>query len=258
MSHPIRLALRGGANLYAFVGNSPLDFWDPFGLDGVPYNLSAEERFRKGVRDRRFNDAIIQQAYEDANRNNPLEGLIPRVAPDAQASDPFAGKDQRAAAKMLELWLNPVPTDADELAGYNLQAKLATKQIAIIVPPGLLGARSVVGGAASHGFRSFSAFKRAFGSAGSGKAWHHIVEQTPANVARFGSGAINNTANLARIPHGAGSVHAKLSGLYSSIRPDITGSATLRVRDWLSGQSFQVQYSFGQRALQNVAKGVWP
>lgn len=39
---------------------------------------------------------------------------------------------------------------------------------------------------AGQGFRSFSSFKRAQGRAGPGKQWHHIVEQTPGNVSRFG------------------------------------------------------------------------
>lgn len=95
------------------------------------------------------------------------------------------------------------------------------------------------------------------GPAGPGQAWHHIVEQTPGNIARFGPHAVHNTANLVKLPHGAGSIHAQVSGLYSSIRPDITGSTSLRVREWLSTQSFDAQYSFGQRAIQNISSGVW-
>lgn len=107
------------------------------------------------------------------------------------------------------------------------------------------------------GFRSFSAFRRAMGPAGPGQAWHHIVEQTPGNLARFGPEAIHNTGNLVRLPHGAGTVHARVSGFYSSIRADITGSTSLTVRQWLSTQSFDAQFAFGQRALQNIASGAW-
>jgi hypothetical protein len=49
--------------------------------------------------------------------------------------------------------------------------------------------------ATSQGFRSFSAFKRAMGPAGPGQHWHHIVEQTPGNIARFGSETIHSTGN---------------------------------------------------------------
>jgi len=51
-------------------------------------------------------------------------------------------------------------------------------------------------------YRSFTAFKRAEGAAGNGMAWHHIVEQTPGNVKRFGAEAIHNTENLVKLPHG--------------------------------------------------------
>ena len=113
------------------------------------------------------------------------------------------------------------------------------------------------GQAGSQGFQSFSAFKRAMGPAGEGQAWHHVVEQTPGNVARFGPEAIHNTSNVMRLPHGAGSIHARLSGLYSSIRPAITGSESLTVRQWLSGQSFEAQKAFGLKALENISGGLW-
>jgi RHS repeat-associated protein len=118
--------------------------------------------------------------------------------------------------------------------------------------------RDAAGGAraaAGQGFRSFSAFKRAMGSAGEGMQWHHVVEQTPGNVARFGGEAIHNTGNLVRLEAG---FHRQVSGLYSSIRPDITGSTSLTVRRWLGTQSFEAQASFGQRVLQNISSGVWP
>jgi hypothetical protein len=43
---------------------------------------------------------------------------------------------------------------------------------------------------------------RVFGNAGSGKAWHHIVQQTATNVNRFGAQAIHNARNIVRISHG--------------------------------------------------------
>ena len=38
-------------------------------------------------------------------------------------------------------------------------------------------------------------------------------------------------------------MHAKISGYYNSIQPNISGN--MRVRDWLAGQSFETQYQFG-------------
>ncbi len=56
-----------------------------------------------------------------------------------------------------------------------------------------------------------------------------------------------------RIPHGKGTVHAKISGYYSSI--PISGFTNgLTVRQWLSGQSFQLQFDFGLNLLKNMVK----
>ncbi|WP_146198841.1 hypothetical protein [Pararcticibacter amylolyticus] len=79
-------------------------------------------------------------------------------------------------------------------------------------------------------FASFYLSKKAMGSAGAGKACH-IVEQTPGNINQFGAQAIHNSENLTKLPHGAGTIHARVSGYYSSIQP-FTGNQT--VRQWLS------------------------
>ena len=65
---------------------------------------------------------------------------------------------------------------------------------------------------AGMGYATFNSFKQAKGSAGPGKAWHHIVEQTSGNVSKFGAYKIHNTNNLIKLPHGEGSIHAKVSG----------------------------------------------
>ncbi|WP_404366991.1 hypothetical protein ACIHQR_00190 [Corallococcus coralloides] len=86
------------------------------------------------------------------------------------------------------------------------------------------------------------------------KQWHHIVEQTPGNVQRFGPQALHNTENVIPLDRG---VHARVSQFYSSIRRNLTGSGGLTVRQWLSTQSYQAQRDFGLRAIQNVSKGLW-
>ncbi len=94
------------------------------------------------------------------------------------------------------------------------------------------------------GFDSHRELVEYLGPAGKGRAWHHIVEQTPANVARFGARRIHNIANIVNLPHGAGSLHNKISGFYSSRAP---GGG--RIRDWLATKSFQKQYDFGVQTL---------
>lgn len=86
------------------------------------------------------------------------------------------------------------------------------------------------------------------GPVGTGQAWHHIVEQAPGNVAKFGPEAIHNTGNLIKLPNGAGSIHSRISGYYSSIQPFTNGQT---VRQWLANQSFQQQYKFGIQTLKS-------
>ncbi|NOK11423.1 SitA5 family polymorphic toxin [Corallococcus exercitus] len=93
-------------------------------------------------------------------------------------------------------------------------------------------------------WNSFSALKRARGPAGTGKQWHHIVEQTDGNVQRFGPQAVHNTENVIAIDE---AVHQRISAFYSS--KDVRFSATQTVRQWLSGQSFQAQRDFGMTVL---------
>jgi hypothetical protein len=70
-------------------------------------------------------------------------------------------------------------------------------------------------------------------------------------VNRFGSQMIHNARNIVRISHGAETIHAKLSGYYSSIQ-GFTGGLT--VRAWISTQSFDQQYNFGMGKLTEFAK----
>jgi hypothetical protein len=135
--------------------------------------------------------------------------------------------------------------------GESLSISLAPTAVAMV-------ARGTsAGGAAGSGFRSwgsFSGFRSAMGSAGEGKQWHHIVEQTPGNVERFGPHALHNTQNVIPLEK---KLHTRVSALYSSIRQNITGSDSLTVRQWLSTQSYEAQRKFGLRAIENVTKGIW-
>lgn len=86
----------------------------------------------------------------------------------------------------------------------------------------------------------------------------HIVEQRMvkrmAGKGKFAAENIHNTKNLVELPN---DVHKKISALYSRIMPGITGSKTLTVRKWLESQSYERQYEFGLRAVENVRKGIW-
>ena len=103
------------------------------------------------------------------------------------------------------------------------------------------------------GFSSHRAFKRAMGKAGSGKEWHHIVEQTDGNVENFTPERIHSTENEVALDK---SLHDKIGPFYSSKRAFITGS-TDTIRKWLSTQSYEAQRAFGLKAMRNLADGAW-
>ncbi|MBN8468095.1 hypothetical protein JYJ95_16360 [Corallococcus exiguus] len=104
------------------------------------------------------------------------------------------------------------------------------------------------------GYASFKSFKRAMGPAGEGKEWHHIVEQTNGNVARFSPQALHNVENVVPLDK---ALHNLVSAFYSSKRPFITGSESLTVRQWLSSQTIEAQRAFGLRSIENIKKGIW-
>ncbi|NOJ95880.1 hypothetical protein HMI51_23460 [Corallococcus coralloides] len=129
---------------------------------------------------------------------------------------------------------------AVSVSGGVITLSLPSTAVAMAAKP---PASTTPGGARS--WNSFSALKRARGPAGTGKQWHHIVEQTDGNVRRFGPQALHNTDNVIAIDE---AIHQRISGYYSSKAPALTGSQT--VRQWLSTQSFQAQKDFGMMTLK--------
>ena len=75
--------------------------------------------------------------------------------------------------------------------------------------------------------------------------WHHIVEQCQIKRSNFDVQLIQNPRNLISIDRG---VHRKISAYYSRIDPYY--SSTMRIRDWLNGQSYEVQYEFGLKVIK--------
>jgi hypothetical protein len=134
------------------------------------------------------------------------------------------------------------------MAGVLL-GRLGVQAIRGLASKSLAGAALPKGFDIAKGFATFEDFKDVFGTAGPGNAWHHVVEQT-INSGRFSRELLHNPANLLRLPHGKGSVHAKVSGYYSSKLPGLTGDAT--VREWLSKKSFKEQFEFAIDAIKKA------
>lgn len=118
----------------------------------------------------------------------------------------------------------------------------------------VLGRKAAAKQGSQAGYRSFRAYKRAMGPAGPDKEWHHIVNQTKGNVARFGPHAIHNANNMVALDT---AVHRRVSAFYSSKNFNITGSHTMRVRDYVQQMSFDDQQAFGMKVIQNIQDGTW-
>ncbi|MBN1205151.1 MAG: hypothetical protein JXB05_09530 [Myxococcaceae bacterium] len=136
--------------------------------------------------------------------------------------------------------------------GSTIVISLPATAVAVVAQ-GMGGAAAGVSPVGFRSWGSFSGLKSALGSAGKGKQWHHVVEQTPGNHERFGPHALHNTENVIPLEEG---LHTRVSAFYSSIRRDITGSS-LTIRQWLGTQSYEAQREFGLLAIQNIRQGSW-
>jgi len=132
--------------------------------------------------------------------------------------------------------------------GFNDYAYVSNDPINNVDPSGLeeIGVGEPGWG---KGFNSYDAYKNAIGPAGAGRAWHHIVNQNPANIARFGNEAIQNTNNILNLPHGKGTIHNKITKHYLSKSRE---SGNLRVRDWLKSKDFKFQFDYGMEKLKEL------
>ena len=103
-------------------------------------------------------------------------------------------------------------------------------------------------------FSSFDDFKKtslleamlkAYGAAGPGKEWHHMVEQGGDNETKFSPEQLQSTSNIVPLP---GPVHDLVTAEYAK-EYDQSG---VTVREWLSGQSFEAQREEGIKILRSL------
>ncbi|XXF78546.1 hypothetical protein P2318_01955 [Myxococcaceae bacterium GXIMD 01537] len=184
------------------------------------------------------------------------------------AATMLLGQGSAALAARLPLLPNFVAAEALGAAQVGLRLSAAGQVSAVSVVEGgltislaptavAMAAMGPGGGAAATEYRSwgsYSGLRKALGSAGKDKQWHHIVEQTPGNVERFGPHALHNTRNVIPLDE---ALHVRVSSFYSSIQFRVTGSTSVTVRQWLRTQSYEAQREFGLLAIENILKGLW-
>ncbi|RKG65638.1 hypothetical protein D7V80_22715 [Corallococcus sp. CA054B] len=192
----------------------------------------------------------------------PLKSSIAKAVEDTLAPQLFYTVIATGLVTWAMLAANPEPvfTKAAAIISAILLSYLGVESFVVSLPATAVavvarnGASSNSNPGGPRSWRSFSGLKRTLGPAEDGKQWHHIVEQTPGNVNRFGPEAVHNTENVIQLDQG---LHKRLSGFYSSIQQEITGSRTLTVRQWLSTQSFEAQRDFGLQAIEKIPKRIW-
>lgn len=91
----------------------------------------------------------------------------------------------------------------------------------------------------------FTPFLKAYGPAGPGNEYHHIVEQGGDNADNFPAEQLQSTKNIIPLP---GPVHDLVTAEYAS-EYDESGKNT---REWLQGQSFDQQWQEGVKILQRL------
>jgi hypothetical protein len=99
------------------------------------------------------------------------------------------------------------------------------------------------------GYTSFRAAKYDLGSAGPGRVYDHVVEQSQIGRSGFAPQEIHHPFNLNPVD---AALNQQKANYYSSIR-GFTGGK--RVRDWLNGRSFRDQYEFGMDVLAKLRNG---
>lgn len=145
----------------------------------------------------------------------------------------FIGREFEKEAERIQIKQDLISNALNLIAGVK---------VASVIRPGGVTLFKVIPGTVQS-FGSMSSFRRAMGSAGPGMEWHHIVEQTRSNIARFGPESLHNTKNVIRLDE---KIHREISRHYSTKPP----GKSQTVRESLSAQSFEAQRAYGLSVLR--------
>ncbi len=260
-------------NRYSYTRNNPLKFVDPTGHSCVFVNgqMDCSEAGAVTGSNTLTVDANVTGSPNQISSPMPAAVLnigVPAYDPDAPIQDtPDPSTPRPPSETEVKIWRtanwfwgavggiggplaalqNPGSANEDVVMPSG-QAVMGAQSPQNLVSAALRS-NSASGLQSFQSFDSFTALKRAWGPAGNGKVWHHIVEQRGVNVQRFGARAINNTYNVVAVDQ---MVNQTIANYYSSIQSFTHGQT---VRAWLTPQSYNDQFAFGQSILQAVLNG---
>ena len=200
-----------GNNLYAYCCNNPINYYDPYGEIAVTSSMLL------------LLLGIAMGAYMLSQVDVDLSWIDFSTPSSSKSS---ATNDETVASEIVIAGIAGAGgIDGQEDVEFN--SRLNSKTYS------------------NKGYKSFYQVKKAIGSPGQGREWHHIVEQSQIKKSGFDVQMIQNPKNLISIDKG---IHRKISGYYNSI--DIRLKSGIKVRDWLAGQSYEAQYEFGIKVLK--------
>lgn len=202
-----------GTNMYAYCANNPINNFDPL---GEFFTIAVGSFITKVV-------LVVIATCIVVNVANLVTKVIEDVSQSGGSSSSSSKTDTNVVVTTASPASNGNTPNDDEF-----DKKLNTKT-----------------NNGNKGYKSFRQAKQAMGPAGKGKDWHHIVEQCQVKKSGFDIQQINSPDNLIAINK---EIHHKISAYYSRIDKTVCG--TMRVRDWLAGQSYQTQYDFGIKIIK--------
>ncbi len=260
-------------NAYAYANNNPITNWDPTGLIGMTLPDGRRSgNHAKANPQAKPNYSLIEHSYATMDRDSASDrhafiGMVDRLGSDdmrgwdsSQQQYVWQARfDVSEMESMCDTWSNVVQCgtpEAHALGAANLGLAFDLWGAGSL----LKSLRSAISGTAraantgpdlAQGFRSFSQAKRSLPSPGQGNVYDHVVEQSQIAASRsgFDPRLIHNPANLNPVP---AAVNQAKANYYSSIRP-FTGGQT--VRNWLNGQTFGQQHTFGMEITSLIQRG---
>ena len=101
--------------------------------------------------------------------------------------------------------------------------------------------------ATGQGFNTFYQLKKFLGPAGPGRHWHHIVEQSQILRSGFCQTIIHNVNNIVNLTT---KQHQFVTGQFNRFNHNLG----MTLRDWLTGQPFDVQFEEGMRIVEEAIR----